>query len=449
MRHLVWGIAAALAAVLAVPRPASAATLPPVKHVFVIVLENKNSSETFAPNSPAPYLAHTLPAAGLFLFAYLRTRPPSPLNYIAMMSGQAPNADTQGDCQIYKDFVGPGLVVSPGQAVGQGCVYPATVQTLADQLAAKGLTWKGYLEDMGTPCRHPARNSQDDTQQAKVGDQYAARHNPFVYFHSIIDTPACAANDVPLDRLAGDLASVATTPNFSFITPNLCNDGHDTPTCAGGAPGGLVAINTFLQTWVPRILASPAYLQGGMLLITFDEAEVGNTTTDAASCCGETNGPNSPLPGIIGPGGGKTSAVVLSPWVVPGSVNNTAYNHYSFLRSMEDLFGLDHLGYAAADGLVPFGADVFNGPGPASASAAGTGATGPGSLAGTGSGAGANGRGALPATGGGQPSPWFALGLLALALASAAARRSVATQLRVPQPSCQRTFLRSFPGRHG
>jgi hypothetical protein len=451
MRYLVWGIAASLASVVAVPTPARADALPPVKHVFVIVLENKNSSETFATNSPAPYLAHTLTAQGQFLANYYGIGHASLDNYIAMVSGQAPNPDTQGDCQFYTDFVGPpGVVTSPGQAVGQGCVYPATVKTLADQLAAKGLTWKGYMEDMGTPCRHPALNAQDDTQQAKASDQYAARHNPFVYFHSIIDTPACAANDVPLDRLPADLASTAATPNLSFITPDLCNDGHDA-TCVDGGPGGLVAVDLFLKTWVPRILASPAYLQGGMLLITFDEAEVGNASTDATACCGETNGPNSPMPGISGPGGGKTSAVVLSPWALPGSVNNTPYNHYSFLRSMEDLFGLDHLGFAAANGLVPFGPDVFNGPGPVTASGAGTGATlGSGGGAGSGTATGANGRGALPATGG-QPSPWFALGLLALALAlaSAATRRSVATQSRVPQPSCQRTFLRSFPGRHG
>ena len=64
-----------------------------------------------------------------------------------------------------------------------------------------GLTWRGYMEDMGTPCRHPALGAQDDTQKAKVGDQYATRHNPFMYFHSIIDDPAyCAAHVVDLDR---------------------------------------------------------------------------------------------------------------------------------------------------------------------------------------------------------------------------------------------------------
>jgi hypothetical protein len=237
------------------------------------------------------------------------------------------------------------------------------VKTIADQLTAKGLTWKGYMEDMGnsTPskpatCRHPALNAPDGDQSAKANDQYAARHNPFVYFHSIVDTPACDANDVPLDRLPNDLASASRTANFNFITPDLCADGHDS-SCPDGAPAGLQGIDNFLRIWVPRILASPAYKQGGLLIVTFDEAE-----SDNSACCNEQPGPNTPNPAgpQPGPGGGKTGAVLLSQYIQPGSTNNNEYNHYSLLRSMEDLFGLPHLAFAAQDGLKPFGSDVFN-----------------------------------------------------------------------------------------
>ena len=96
-------------------------------------------------------------------------------------------------------------------------------------------------------CRHPAFNSPDGTQTARPTDQYAARHNPFVYFHSIIDFPTCQANDVDLSRLAPDLRSESTTPDYAFITPDLCNDGHDTP-CVDGGPGGMKQANTFLGT---------------------------------------------------------------------------------------------------------------------------------------------------------------------------------------------------------
>ena len=227
------------------------------------------------------------------------------------------------------------------------------------------MTWKGYMEDMGddpardggTTCAHPAIGAPDTTQQASPDDQYATRHNPFVYFHSVIDrTRNCAARDVSLKPLQGDLASIRTTPNLSFVTPDLCHDGHDA-TCADGGPGGLAAADAFLRTWVPRITASPAYQRDGLLAIVFDEA----STSDSSACCGEQPGPNTPAPGgpSGGPGGGRTGAVLLSPRIEPGTVTQQPYNHYSLLRSLEDAFGLAHLGYAGAPGPQSFGSDVF------------------------------------------------------------------------------------------
>jgi hypothetical protein len=234
---------------------------------------------------------------------------------------------------------------------------------VADQLEAHGQSWKGYMEDMGddpardngTTCAHPLPGAPDLTQQAGADDQYATRHNPFVYFHSIIDRPACAARDVPLRALGADLSAAATTPNLSFITPDLCHDGHDA-TCADGGAGGLAAADAFLRTWVPRITAAPAFRRDGLLLITFDEAG-----SDSSACCAEQPGPNTPAPGgqSGGPGGGRTGAVLLSPFIEAGTVSTYDYNHYSALRSVEDAFGLPHLGYAGASGLRPFGRDVF------------------------------------------------------------------------------------------
>jgi hypothetical protein len=344
----------------------SACAAPPIGHAWVIVLENESADTTFGPASPAPYLAHTLTAQGAFVPNYYGTAHNSLPNYIAMVSGQSPTVTTQADCPEYTDVL-PGLPASDGQVVGQGCVYPASVQTIAGQLEARHLTWKGYMEDMGqdpvrdngTACAHPAIGAPDMTQQASPDDQYATRHNPFVYFHSIIDRPAdCTARDVPLTQLQGDLASAKTTPSLSFITPDLCHDGHDA-TCADGGPGGLPAADEFLKTWVPRITASPAYRKDGLLVIAFDEA----STSDSTACCGEQSGPNTPAAGgqSGGPGGGRTGAVLLSPRIAPGTTTTQAYNHYSLLRSLEDSFGLAHLGYAAAPGLRPFGNDVFTG----------------------------------------------------------------------------------------
>jgi phospholipase C len=329
---------------------------PAVRHVFVINLENKGYDETFGPASPAPYLSKKLRAMGQLLSQYFGVAHNSLPNYIAQISGQGPDAQTQADCPVFSNFTGT-TTVAPGQAVGQGCVYPRTVRTVADQLHKHGLSWKGYMQSMQTSCRHPALNRPDGTQKAKVGDQYAARHDPFVYFHSIIDKPSCAKHVVPLKQLSANLAKIHTTPKLSYITPNLCADGHDSP-CVTGKAGGLASANHWLKHWVPKILASPAFKKNGLLVVTFDEADVAAAGADsAAACCGEGPGPNSPLPGIDGLGGGRTGAVLVSPFITKGSFNDTAYNHYSLLRTIEDLFHLAPLGYA--QNARSFGRDVF------------------------------------------------------------------------------------------
>src|SRR5262249_47820427 len=175
-----------------------------------------------------------------------------------------------------------------GRVVGDGCVFPAPtamsrgVRTIGDQLeeepGAKSnhLTWRQYSEDMGndlardgglpdplggSDCAHPVIGGIDTTNAPSLIDQYANRHKPFVYFHSIIDDSSrCAEHVVPLGtlvrgvngsadafegHLAEDLGKQETTPRFAFITPNVCNDGHDA-TCIGfnaegTHAGGLVA----------------------------------------------------------------------------------------------------------------------------------------------------------------------------------------------------------------
>ena len=332
----------------------------PINHVFVIVLENQGYDTTFGPATRATYLADTLVKAGALLPQYYGIGHFSLDNYVAMISGIAPNRQTQIDCPRFDDVVETGIAPD-GQPIGLGCVYPAHVQTVANQLTAKRRTWKAFMEDMGKDpsreharCGHPALGSIDSTERASVGDMYAAKHNPFVYFHAIIDSASCDRNVVPLTELEAALRSASRTPNFSFISPSLCHDGHDRP-CKNGEPGGLVSANEFLKHWVPLITASPAFRADGLLIITFDEA----LSIDATACCNEPSGPNTTAPGVNGPGGGRTGAVLLSPFIAGGTVSQTPYNHYSMLKSIEDIFGLPHLGYAGRPGLVAFGADVF------------------------------------------------------------------------------------------
>ncbi|MGH8041116.1 MAG: alkaline phosphatase family protein, partial [Rudaea sp.] len=334
---------------------------PPIRHVFVIVLENEPYEVTFSEQSLAPYLAHELPKQGALLQDYYAIGHDSLDNYIAMIGGQAPNIATQYDCHVYAEFVRtrPGLDAN-GQALGEGCIYPADVKTLPDQLEHAGLTWRGYMQDMGADpareaanCGHVAIGALDATNHATPSDEYANKHDPFVYFHSIIDDPArCSAHVVNLDHLEGDLANIATTPNYAYIVPGLCHDGHDAP-CKNGERGGLISANAFLRTWVPKILAAPAFKRDGLLIVTFDEG------TDAEACCGEQPLPGGPAPGMFGPGGGRIGTVLVSPFIKPGTVSAQEYNHYSQLRSIEDLFDLPHLGYAGAVQLKAFGKDVY------------------------------------------------------------------------------------------
>jgi hypothetical protein len=437
----VAAVALAATGLIALPAAAQAdgnsPSVPPgaIKNVLVIDLENESFAATYGPNSPAHYLNNVLVPQGQLLTQYYGIGHASTDNYVAQVSGLAPNHVSGDDCisnfttldATYTD-VTPGdpaadQATYPGQVNGAGCVYPAAVETIGGQLdgqpgarnSSGGLTWRQYAEDMGnnptrddgtpdplggTDCAHPPTNGTFPNVPT-AADQYAIRHVPFLFFHSVTDNAAyCAEHVVPLGtvtvgasgdtysgHLAQDLAQERTTPRFAMVTPNTCNDGHDS-TCVGtntegGHQGGLVGADLWLKHWMPLILNSPAYTSGHMLVVvTTDEGSISDTT----ACCNEQPGPedanpgNPPiaqffnlLPAPTGPnqypGGGLIGAVLLNAkWIQPGSVNATPYNHYSALRSYEDLLGITtggsdgrgHLGFAGQSGLKPFGADVFN-----------------------------------------------------------------------------------------
>jgi phosphatidylinositol-3-phosphatase len=386
-------VIATLAGCLIVCSQSVAATYkpPPIKHVWVIDLENESYGYTFGPSGHefAPYLTETLPSEGALLTNYYGIGHDSLDNYVAEISGQSGNYELNEDCGIFTPFVQFGgenfdKFTKYGQLSGGGCVFPKYVPTIAGQLTSNGLTWREYAQDMGidphrdgtvtTPngpaCGHPKLNGVDLTDTTgPANDSYATRHNPFMYFASIIANKRyCDSHVLSLSPLAGDLKSVGTTPNYSFVTPNTCFDGHDWPKCQDGTPGRLPRVDEFLKTWVPQIMASPAYQENGMILITFDES---GDDSNAGACCGEVDSlgftdpshPNLNEVGLYGPGGGRVGAIVLSKYVKPGTVSNKTYNHYSQLRSFEDLFGLGHIGDAQQPQVHSFGPDVYTQPG--------------------------------------------------------------------------------------
>jgi phosphatidylinositol-3-phosphatase len=356
-----------------------ATKLPQVKHVFVVMLDDEPYATVFGPASPAHYLAGTLERKGELLVRYYAVAHEQLANGIALLSGQGPTSQTAQNCPTYEN-VTPGTVGAEGQVSGTGCVYPSATQTLAGQLTAKHLTWKAYLEGMdegagaggiGVPpapdgaCGHPALGVADPLSALTppAGQAYATWRNPFVYFHSVIDSPACASDDVGLSSLKDDLASAKSTPSFSYIVPGRCDDGDTTP-CAAGQTGGMAAADGFLQKVVPEILHSKAYKENGLLVITVDEAPSSGEYADSSSCCGQPSFPNLPAPsGALGkPGGGQVGALLLSPFIKGGNLEQGTYNHFSLLRTVEDFFGLSHLGYAAGKEVSSFSPSLFSAP---------------------------------------------------------------------------------------
>jgi hypothetical protein len=342
----------------------------------VIMLSEEPYAAVFGPSSTAPYLAGTLEQKGELLVHYYAVAHEQLANGIALVSGQGPTPQTARNCSTYED-VAPGTVGAEEQVAGQsGCVYPSATQTLAGELTAKRLTWKAYVEGMdeagaaqglASACAHPTLGAADPTsaQTPPAGQTYATFRNPFVYFHALTDSPACARDDVGLGALEGDLKSAKSTPSFAYIVPDRCHDGNPTP-CAAGAPAGMGPADGFLRKIVPEILGSKGYKEGGLLVITTDEAPSSGEFADSSSCCGQPPFPNLPAAsgtsgaGLLAKGGGEVGALLLSSFVKPHTTDQEPYNHFSLLRTVEDLFGLKHLGYAGSSGVNPFEPTVFS-----------------------------------------------------------------------------------------
>lgn len=297
-----------------------------VGHAFVIALSTTSFNAAFGPGSVAHYLSRTLRRKGTLLAGY-RTLGRSELpDYLAMISGQAPNPDTEGECSTYADFPAGTAPDAGGLVHGLGCVYPNTVLTVGDQVTASGHLWRAYVQDMASStCVHPNSGAVDDAPLPGAGTDYATRHNPFIYFHSLLDLGGCASDDVSLAQLPTDLRSASTTPTYSFIAPGACLDAAAT-SCPDGGPPGLPGEDAFLKHWVPRILRSPAYRRDGILIIVFSSAQAQSLQSADAPV--------------------RTGALVLSPYARSSKRVSTTYDPYSLLRSVEDFLGYTPLARA-------------------------------------------------------------------------------------------------------
>jgi hypothetical protein len=275
------------------------------KHVWIVALTGHTMGEALADPSPMPYLAGTLRPKGLLLAGYKPALPGGVANLIALVSGQRPTAEQRGNCPAYND-------VDPKARTG--CVFAKDVDTLPGQLTAVGKTWRAYVEDAdaGQPpdtCRHPAPGGALEPVMAR---------NPLLFFHAIVDTPDCAANTAGTSRLIPDSEDAEGAPTFSLVIPDACHDGADLP-CADGAPAGPGAADAWLKGQLEPLLASKAYKDGGLVLVTFD------TAPDATR---------------------RVGALLISAAAQAGGTDDGDYRPANLLRMLEDGFTLDPLGRA-------------------------------------------------------------------------------------------------------
>jgi phospholipase C len=231
------------------------------QHVFVIVMENRSYDQAIKGGYTAELAKQYAVATN-----YHGVSHPSLPNYLALTSGSTWGIADDGWHSL------------PAGGLGA-------------QLTSAGIQWRAYMEGMSGTC-------------TRSGYPYALKHNPFPYFGG-----SCPSQVVPFSQFDQDMAA-ATVPNFVWITPDLCHDGHD---CSTGTA------DKWLSQTVPKILATSAWKNGGVLVITWDEGE------DSANH-------------------------VLTLVIHPGTIIRTSdrtYDHYSLLASIEDRFGLSRLGEAA------------------------------------------------------------------------------------------------------
>lgn len=265
------------------------------EHVFVIVMENLGYSAALATPTLASLANHWVHATN-----YYATTHPSLPNYISLVAGST--LGITSDCVT--------------------CFVNAP--SLMDEMDHAGISWASYMESIPNSCY---------LAPYAVGNLYAAKHDPFVYFQDIRNSPTLCANIQPLHALETMLNSNSTNiANFVWITPNLCNDGHD---CAPSTAA------TWLSQMVSTITSSSAWQQNGALYITWDEGNGGDYSA--------LNSANQVVPNG---GGGHILTIVVEPKLPHGTTISAPLDHYSLLKTIETNFNLGLLGASSNTSLA-------------------------------------------------------------------------------------------------
>ncbi len=325
------------------------------QHVFWIMMENHGTDEIIANTADAPYINQLASQYAVATNYYGVTHPSLP-NYLAAVSG-----DYQGifdDCKA-----GPNVTCAPeefvpdsGDATATQSLTPDEMtsasiaphwfagENLIDQIESHQFTWKAYMQSMPagfTGEYYPVDMVDGQPVARKL---YAQKHNPFMYFSDIRQNPARLQRIVPLTELDQDLAG-SRAPNFVWISPDQCHDMHGVsaanaaalqlPDCASPASGldhAVIALgDQFLSTLIPKIMASPAWQQGAIIAITWDEDDY----SGYSGCCDSPSGANR-----VTLGGANAPAILIASKGATHVVSDTPFNHYSVLATIQQLWGL-------------------------------------------------------------------------------------------------------------
>ena len=260
--------------------------VPAFRHVFVVVMENLDYQSAVS----TPALAHLAASWALATNSFGVSHPSLP-NYLALGAGSTFSITSDCvDCYVR----------SPN---------------LFSQLSSAHRSFNAYFEGVPGSCYLSAWG----------GTGYASKHNPFRYFDNVRSSSTLCSHLRPLDQLGPTLAGPSSSvPQFVWVTPNLCHDGHDCSTAVAA---------TWLTTFVQSVTSSAAWNDHGVLFVTWDESDGGNA--------GVLNGHV-----VSSGGGGHVMTLVIAPGLKPGLRVGAAYNHYSLLATVEDALGLPLLNKA-------------------------------------------------------------------------------------------------------
>ncbi|MEO6967547.1 MAG: alkaline phosphatase family protein [Rhodanobacteraceae bacterium] len=330
--------------------------MPRYAHVLVIIEENKGYEQIMDHPDWTPVIHRLAQEYGLATEFYGEVHS-SEANYIAMLGG-----DTFGIHDDDAFFCKPHLKNTYCEDADRPhyADHNLTARSLMDQLAAKGLSWKAYMEDIPSAGSLVLRWPTPDYPVAgQPYEMYAAKHNGFVNFKNVNEAPypLLAQHFVGFRQLDKDLAN-DTLPNYAHIVPNQCNEMHgrgsdDGPNIPNDCnddkdlPGLIHRGDAQIGRLVDKIMHARVWSDPGntAIVVTFDENNKEARKTGAQGCCGYD--PHS----LANFGGGHIVTLVITNHGPRHVVDNIPYNHYSLLRTTEAAFGIDrYLGHAADTG---------------------------------------------------------------------------------------------------